>query len=195
MGRIVLAMMHHHTTPIGLALAFVPFANALPILFSDPSRPDDDIFRTNYTGFGKHKGGISQRVILIRHGEKPSKGDDLSEAGRKRAECLVNHFKGAGITNLYAYTDKSSRRSVETLTPFAESQHLQIDTQTGRDDTSGLAKRLADLSEDAVALVCWEHSVISEIAKALGVSHPGSYDGYDAEWTVQNGKISKGFEH
>ena len=62
-------------------------------------------------------GGIDQTIILIRHGEK--EGDDLSPRGEQRANCLADHFANAGVTALYAYTDKSSRRSTETLTPLS----------------------------------------------------------------------------
>ena len=59
---------------------------------------------------------LSQTVILIRHGEKDG-GDDLDARGYTRAYCLSSRF--AAATHLYAYTDKDTRRPVETLTPLA----------------------------------------------------------------------------
>jgi hypothetical protein len=140
-------------------------------------------------------------------------GDDLSKRGEERAKCLATHFKSTGITNLYAYTDHPSQRSgpslhrtipaqytshygrsVETLTPLSEALHVKIDTKTDRDDTKALAKRISELPTDSVALVCWEHQQLSDIAEALGVHNPPDYNGYDEEWTIVNGELKKGSE-
>ena len=133
---------------------------------------------------------------MIRHGEKPADGDDLSDRGRKRAECLSKHFKDTGITNLWAFDDKKSKRPVETLQPLSRSLGLNIDTSVKRDDVDELAKVLGTLPGDSVSLVCWEHSVLPEIAEAIGVEHAPAYPGseFDWQWTIVDGDLEQGNE-
>ena len=118
----------------------------------------------------------------------------MNKRGEERAKCLATHFKNSGITNMYAYTDHPSTRSVDTLKPLSEAINVKIDTKTGRDDTKGLAKRISELPAGSVALICWEHQQIADIAEALGVHSPPDYNGYDEQWTVQGGDLSKGKE-
>ena len=140
---------------------------------------------------------VEQTAILIRHGEKPSTGDDLSPRGYQRAACLINHFRSANITHLFAYTDHNTRRPVETITPLAASLNTSIDTSIGRDDVDKLVAKIASLPAHAVALVCWEHKVLHDIAKALGVDYAPDYDKdeFDLQWTVRSGKLDSAHEH
>lgn len=141
---------------------------------------------------------LSQTVLLIRHGEK-SDGDDLSPRGYQRADCLGQRSRlgGVGLTHLFAYADKSSRRSVETLQPLSDVTGLSIDTRFGRDDVDGLTGAMAALPRDAIVLVCWEHKVMTDIATAIGVDDPPAYDKdeYDVMWTVREGSLTKSAEN
>ena len=149
---------------------------------------------TPHTAQEVERAGLTQTVILIRHGEK--EGDDLSPRGEQRARCLAQHFAGAGITHLYAYTDHPSKRSVETITPLAKQLGLPIDTREGRDDVSALVGDIASLPSSAVVLVCWEHKVLSQIASALGVKDAPSYPSseYDWQWTITEGSLKQADE-
>jgi hypothetical protein len=141
---------------------------------------------------------ISQTVILIRHGEKNG-GNDLSPRGYQRADCLANLFSKTpySLSHLYAYTDKASQRSTETLSPLSNTTAIPIDTQIKRDDVAGLVSSISKLGANAEVLVCWEHKVLSEIATALGFSNVPSYpsDEYDLMWTVKNGKFNSTHEN
>ena len=132
-------------------------------------------------------------MILIRHGEKDG-GDDLDARGYTRAYCLASRF--AGATRLYAYTDKDTRRPVETLTPLAGRLGLAVDTSVHRDDVDALAASIAALPSDAVVVVAWEHSVLSDIAAALGVRNAPDYpsDEFDWQWTVRDGQLTQANE-
>lgn len=136
---------------------------------------------------------LSQTVILIRHGEKDG-GDDLDARGYTRAYCLASKYVGA--THLYAYTDKDTRRPVETLTPLAGALGLAVDTSVHRDDVDALAASIAALPSDAVVVVAWEHSVLSDVAAALGVRNPPDYpsDEFDWQWTVRHGQLTQANE-
>merc|ERR550514_1454739 len=118
---------------------------------------------------GKHGPPLPQTVLLIRHGEKPEHGDDLSKRGEERAACLAVRYGSSNISHLYAYTDHPSRRSVETITPLSKALNVSIDTTFGRDDFTALAKSVAQLDVNATALICWEHKALHDLAKAFGV--------------------------
>jgi len=139
-----------------------------------------------------------QTVILIRHGEKDS-GNNLSPRGVQRSNCLAKLFTNTTgkfpttPSHLFAYTDKSSNRSMETLAPLSYRTGVAIDTATGRDDVKGLVERIAMLSAEETMLVCWEHKLLTNIAKALGVVAPPSYppSEYDWAWTVVGGRLTQ----
>ena len=89
----------------------------------------------------------SKMVYLIRHGEKPADGDDLTPAGYKRAACIAPFFGTSyfNIQHIFACNDKKSRRMVETVTPLAKLLKLRIDTSIGEQDADGLAAAIAAL--------------------------------------------------
>ena len=137
------------------------------------------------------------QVLLIRHGEKPPQGNELSEQGWKRAEALPSLFKnrdefmkyGAPIA-LYAqkpFAD-GSVRALQTL--LYVSREFQVQTQTPylRDETKALVQQIKnDRSLDGrMVVICWEHKVLKDIAKAFGVAHPPEWPGtrYDRVWSL-----------
>ena len=142
---------------------------------------------------------LSRKVILIRHGEKPASGNNLSKRGYQRAACLAKHFvpPAYNVTHMYAYTDKSSQRSSETLTPLSKALGVPIDTSVGRDDTNGLVSSISKLVGDGIALVCWEHKALTDIAGALGVKNPPSYPSseFDWQWTIVDGTLTQANEN
>jgi phosphohistidine phosphatase SixA len=56
-------------------------------------------------------------VYLVRHAEKTSTADDatLSPAGIKRADCLANMLKDAGIKQIYVTEAKRTQQTAEPL--------------------------------------------------------------------------------
>ena len=66
----------------------------------------------------------------------------------------------------------------------------RIDIRAG-DDVDDLVAGIADLDADAIAVVCWEHSVLTDIATALGVDDAPDYPSseYDWQWTVRRGEL------
>jgi hypothetical protein len=138
---------------------------------------------------------LPQLARLIRHAEKDKK-DDLSPRGRQRATCLAQRYRNTGITHLFAYDDKPSRRPVETITPLANALGLDIDVRYKRDEVKELVAAIGALDADAVVLVCWEHTVLRSIAHHLGVDSPPDYpsDEYDREWTVTEGALKQSSE-
>jgi hypothetical protein len=122
------------------------------------------------------------RIILIRHGEKPDDESNphLSDTGRQRAEHLFEWLRQSGAwtatppTVLYAARPTSGGRSLrclETLQPMAKSLHLEVKTPYLAEDYARLAHDLssAETLRGQTVLICWVHDNLPAFAKALGV--------------------------
>jgi hypothetical protein len=138
-------------------------------------------------------------IVIIRHAEKPPDGNHLSLAGRERAAALVPYFletpellEFKPPVAIYAQApkkDTSSMRSVETVKPLAEALKLPINETYFRDDYRRmLAEIIARKDyEGRTVLICWEHKVILDIAKELGVENaPNKWPAgtYDRTWVI-----------
>ena len=122
------------------------------------------------------------QILIIRHAEKPADGIHLSPEGEQRAAALVEYFeKNPDVTKygtpaaIYAIQpkdDDSSVRSIETVTPLAKALGIAIKTPFNKDEVKDLAKEiLADKNYDGkMVLICWDHKMIPELAKKLGVN-------------------------
>ncbi|MGC0417991.1 hypothetical protein [Embleya sp. AB8] len=141
-------------------------------------------------------GGGDLVVMIIRHGEKPTGGEtgrddngkpdshSLTERGWARAEALPRLFVPpvAGLvvpTRIYAATDQGphagGHRMRQTVTPLAKRLGLTVDLTYAESKEADLAAAVA--TAGGPVLICWEHSRIPAIVKALA---PGS--GAPATW-------------
>jgi hypothetical protein len=143
------------------------------------------------------------QVLLIRHGEKPSTGDDLSPQGQQRAQAYVHYFETnpevleygtpVAIYAMKASTGSDdadfSYRPVETVTPLAQALGLQVQANYEKDDIQPLVSEIMSnpAYEGKMVLICWEHKVIVDIAAQFGVSPtPETWSGsvYDQVWEI-----------
>jgi hypothetical protein len=116
-----------------------------------------------------------QRVVLLRHAEKPagSRDPNLSPAGQARAKMLATmipeRFPNPGA--LFATHDsKHSDRPEETLQPTADALHMKLHHHFQDAQYACLAAKLTDPAYDeTLAIVCWHHGELPELAVALGV--------------------------
>ncbi len=133
------------------------------------------------------------RIIIIRHGEKPEEGDNLSCAGLNRALALpavLNQLMPTPPDYTYVPligTDDqntSTARMFQTVTPYAVQYNLVINSDYDVDNTKGIAKELRHLR--GTALVVWEHESIPEIAKKLGIKGPLEWPDadFDSIWII-----------
>lgn len=139
-----------------------------------------------------------QKIVIIRHAEKPDAGDNLSCKGFNRSLQL-----SAVLYNKYKVPDKifipsisngksaNQLRMLQTITPFAVKYNLKIDSKFDVDDVKDLADAI--LKTNGYALVVWEHDKINNIVKALGVDDKGmkwSDNDFDSIWIInfKNGK-------
>jgi hypothetical protein len=143
--------------------------------------------------FGRAFSGPSPalRVIIIRHAEKPVKGKNLSCQGQNRAAALpaVLHSKFGRPDYAYVPAMQNGKKSAhlrmfQTITPFASQYNINVNSRYEVNDYKALAADI--LQKKGTVLVVWEHDAINNIAKALGVEHPGKWmgDDYDSIWII-----------
>jgi len=134
------------------------------------------------------------RVIIIRHGEKPEEGDNLSCTGLNRALALpaVLHRllptpPAATYVPIIGTKDDSTStaRMFQTVMPYAVQYNLCVNSNYAVENAAGLAKELRH--QRGAALVVWEHNAIPEIAKHLGIKEEMEWpdDDFDSIWTIE----------
>ena len=131
------------------------------------------------------------KVVIIRHGEKPADGDNLSCQGQNRALLLANVLHQKIKVPDYTYvpalkTDKATTHSrmFQTVTPFAVKYNLTINSKYGGNDFAALSKSV--FKKTGTVLMVWNHSEIPELAKALGVNSPPDWAqaDFDSIWMI-----------
>lgn len=131
------------------------------------------------------------KVVIIRHAEKPEKGDNLSCQGQNRAlqlaQVLYQQFKLPDymyVPALDADKATSHSRMFQTITPFAVKHNLTINSKYQDDDYAGVAKSV--LKKRGTVLMVWSHQSIPKLAKALGLKQPAEWKDadYDTIWVL-----------
>jgi hypothetical protein len=137
----------------------------------------------------------TQTILLIRHAEKPNgdgvagvdtngANDDrsLTPRGWQRAGAWAELFApslaepalprptaifaSAPISHHHGDDEGSkSRRPLETITPLAAKLGIGVNQTYSKGNESELAQAISAL--EGVTLVCWQHEVMLEIARAL----------------------------
>src|SRR6476659_4339058 len=115
-------------------------------------------------------------VLIIRHGEKPDTGRDLSPAGQQRAEAYIHYFQEFTVDSqplrpkfIFAAKDsKESERPRLTVEPFAQAEKLQIDTRFSSGQSTELSAALRATEQGKRILISWHHTDIPELLRALG---------------------------
>lgn len=159
---------------------------ALPIAGQAKSSPSDDL-----------------KVVIIRHGEKPKDGDNLSCQGENRALQLPSVLHSKFGLPAYTYIPSLSlgkatkhARMFQTVSPFAIQYNLTLDSQFDEKDVSKVADSVQKKS--GTVLLVWEHSAIPDLAAALGVKNPPAWAGsdFDSIWivTYKHGDASLSFD-
>ncbi|HTB06229.1 MAG TPA: histidine phosphatase family protein [Bacteroidia bacterium] len=130
------------------------------------------------SGFALHKNLNHEnlKIVIIRHGEKPEKGNNLSCKGLNRALMLpeVIHTK-FGVPNfMYVpslkMSDKtSSARMFETVVPLAVKYNLDITSKFEKSDSAGVVNDI--LQKQGTVLLVWEHKAITGILHSLGIAN------------------------
>lgn len=137
------------------------------------------------------------KIVIIRHGEKPNNGDNLTCQGLNRALALPNVIVSKFGIPVFCYVpsvgaDSSTKhaRMFQTISPLAIKYNLAINSRFTGKDSSGLAADI--LRKYGAVLVVWDHKSIVPIIHALGINDPGlkwDDDDFDSIWIVS---ITKG---
>ena len=122
-------------------------------------------------------------VILIRHAEKPTKGDegqDLSKRGWKRAYALPKLFTENSKLKLRGLPDfliavkphskNGSVRSIQTLQPLSQWLSVPIQADFTKDEINKLVQQLKTSPEmnGQTVMIAWQHDSLAELANRLG---------------------------
>ena len=106
-------------------------------------------------------------VIVVRHADNA--GDKLTEAGQARAQRLATAL---GMANVAAVYSTDAKRTIGTVTPFAEMRKLSVelyDTAKGDGfDARPFAARLRKEHPGDVVLVVGHVTTIPDLLKSLG---------------------------
>jgi hypothetical protein len=137
------------------------------------------------------------KVVIIRHGEKPKDGDNLSCQGQNRALQLANvlHQKfnipdAIFIPALKSDSFTKHSRMFQTISPFAIKYNLPINSKYNADENEKIAKSV--FKKEGIVLMVWEHSAIKALTATLGVDDTPQWDDadFDSIWIInyQDGK-------
>ena len=141
-----------------------------------------------------------QKVVIIRHAEKPDKGDNLSCKGFNRSlqlpAVLYAKFKlpdRVFVPSMDNTKSANHLRMFETIIPFVIKYNLSINSKYDVDDVKDAAEAI--LRSKGYVLAVWEHDRIDNLAKALGADTKGmkwSDDDFDSIWILdfKNGKVA-----
>jgi hypothetical protein len=135
-------------------------------------------------------GGL--KVIIIRHGEKPDVGDNLSCQGQNRALQLPAVLSKKFGKPAYTYVPSLSvgkstthARMFQTASPFAIKYDLTVNSKFRETDSANTAADV--LAKKGTVLMIWEHAAIPGLATALGVKKPPptwDKDDFDSIWII-----------
>jgi hypothetical protein len=134
---------------------------------------------------------LPDRIVIIRHAEKPPQGNNLSCKGQNRALQLADVlFDKVGLPE-HTYVPALKQgdatkhaRMLQTVTPFAIKYNLTINSTF---DESEVKKAAADvLQRSKTVLMVWEHSKIQALAQRLGATDAPPWDGHDFDsiWVI-----------
>ncbi len=142
---------------------------------------------------------IPVRILIIRHGEKPTDKRDkhLSERGFQRAKAMTKLFlqqpdliKFGKPIAIFAYNNlvNGSFRGIETATPLADSLGFAVNSFFRPDQYNILSKFIFESSayNQKMIMIVWRHLNIRDLATALGVLNPPAWDGqaFDRIWQI-----------
>ncbi|HEX2630562.1 MAG TPA: histidine phosphatase family protein [Chitinophagaceae bacterium] len=145
----------------------------------------------SFYSFSQLPDSVVRRIVIVRHGEKPKSGDNLTCQGLNRALALPDTlYKRFGrpdhsyVPTIKTGTKTSSVRMFQTITPYAVQYDLTVNSNYPESDTVKFAKHLK--TKKGLILVVWEHTNIPGIARHLGVKNPDPWlsTDFDSIWII-----------
>lgn len=143
-------------------------------------------------------GAQSLKIVIIRHGEKQEKLENLNCAGLNRSLKLVNVlYKKIGVPNtiyvpsLGNGSKTTHSRMFQTISPFASVHNSSINSKYSGTDFDSIMKDLE--KQQGTVLFVWDHDNIAGLVKALGIKGKLVWNGadYDSIWMVTGKKKNR----
>ena len=143
---------------------------------------------------------IPLRVVIIRHGEKPDSGLNLSCKGYNRSLALPGVITSLFGVPDYVYvpvirTGKSTNsvRMYQTIVPIAVKYALVVNSSHAETDSIGIAADI--LRKRGTVLIVWDSKNIPPLARSLGIKKKklkwGPND-FDTIWVINYKRTKKG---
>lgn len=139
--------------------------------------------------------GISKptEIWIIRHGEKPVKGYNLTCQGLNRSLSLPNSlYSQMGEVASKIYVPKidpvdghsSHARMFETAIPYAVRFNVDINSNYKSDDFKKIINSVDQ--RDGKVIMIWNHSDIPDLAKNFGIKNPPEWNDndFDSIWII-----------
>jgi hypothetical protein len=136
-------------------------------------------------------------ILIIRHGEKPASGPDLSDQGWERARALPQLFQRPEFQKfgppaaLYGFgPDKQdgAMRGIETLQFVGQAFGLPVISSFLRGQEQDLVQAIQNDSSlnGKFVVICWEHHSMTPLAADFGVNPAPTYPGdrFDRAWLL-----------
>jgi len=133
------------------------------------------------------------KVVLIRHAEKPPKGDNLTCQGLNRSlqlpALLYSRFgipSTIYIPSIGMGDSTKHSRMFQTIIPFAVKYNRSLTSKWEENDSTQIAGEIREHKKGTV-LIIWEHKRIPSIARALGITDDTLRwpdDDYDSIWII-----------
>ncbi|WP_226987426.1 hypothetical protein [Parachlamydia acanthamoebae] len=142
---------------------------------------------------------IPNKVLLMRHAEKPLEGICLNLKGLERAAALIPYFQGRSEIQQYGTPvvifalkpgpENGSVRSIQTVAPLAHAMGIQLNTDFEDPQYPKMIEWIKTHPgfQDKTVLICWEHHVLPDMAKQFGASTvPATWEGdvFDRVWVL-----------
>ena len=143
---------------------------------------------------------IPLRVVIIRHGEKPDSGLNLSCKGYNRSLALPGVITSLfGVPN-YIYVpiirigkSTNSVRMYQTIVPIAVKYGLVVNSRHAETDSTGIAADI--LRKKGTVLIVWDSKNIPPLARKLGVKKKKlkwNSNDFDTIWVINYRRTKKG---
>jgi len=138
------------------------------------------------------------KIVIIRHGEKQDKYENLDCAGLNRSLKLVSVlYKKIGVPqDIYIPSigngvKTTHARMFQTISPFASAYNISINSKYSGKDFDNILKDLE--KKEGTVLFVWDHENIASLAKALGIKEKTSWSGsdFDSVWIISGKKKSR----
>lgn len=127
-----------------------------------------------------------KNIIIIRHADRPLEDNCLSLQGLERSAALGYYFAGTPLYNTppiahifaeFKGKESSSIRSIQTCTSIANHLKLPLNANYYPKEIDKFSKDILTNPKynDSTVLICWNHSGITPLVRALGGEDPGKW--------------------